>query len=311
MDILLFCPSGLVTGGTEGIHNLARALNRVGANAKILYIGQNPEKIPKELADYGCEYLTEYPTGYKGAIIFPEVWGNQVTDPKYKDNIVAINWQGVDVYDWQTPLEVRKKYLERKNTIHIANSEYAVDHLKRQRLSPVKISDCLNDDFYDLTWELDNRKDTVLYNPVRIKHIKLQDIVMSRCTTELGIRFRPVVELTRSEVIDLFKHSKLYIDFGYFSGRERLPREAVMCGCCIVTNSMGTAGYFKDNSILDMYRADEVVPAIQAINYVLRHYMECKSDFDLYRDLLKRDKMKYLDEVRGLYNAFLNHNSCI
>ena len=30
-------------------------------------------------------------------------------------------------------------------------------------------------------------------------------------------------------------HPKLYIDFGGFPGKDRLPREAVMHDCCIIT----------------------------------------------------------------------------
>ena len=309
MDIVLMCPSGLATGGTEGIHNLASTLNKVGAHAKVLYIGQGSKQKPEEFNKYECEGIEELPKNYKGAIIFPEVWGNQVIDPRYRDNIVAINWQGVDVYDWHTPKWDRCLYLKRGDTIHIANSEYAVAHLTKQGINPIKISDCLNDVFYDLTWDLANRKNTVLYNPIKIKHILLQDTVIARCNTELGIRFCPIEGLTRNEVIQTFKTHKLYIDFGYFSGRERLPREAVMCGCCIITNSMGTAGYFEDNSIYDKYKVDDVSSAMHMIGYVLSNYTSCVSDFNQYRDLLKRDKDNYIEEVRRLYNAFLNHNS--
>ena len=308
MDVILLCPSGLATGGTEGIHNLACHLNKVGAEAKILYVGKGDNPQPKEYKKYGVEYITEFPVGFKGTVVFPEVWGNQVLDPKCGDCKVAINWQGVDVYDWHVPEKDRGMYLRRGDVIHIANSDYAVNHLTKLGLKPVKIADCLNDEFYDVLSEDTMRRDAVCYNPIEAKMTSFQREVMARCTNELGIKFKMVEGLDRQGVINLFKHSKLYIDFGVFSGRERLPREAVMCGCCIITSTKGTAGYFNDNSILDKYKIDDVTQAMQMIKYVLKNFKQCKPEFDLYRDKLKREKEHYIEDVRALYEIFNNHS---
>lgn len=308
MDVLLLCPSGLATGGTEGIHNLTCHLNKVGANAKILYIGRNRSNPqPKEYSKYGCEYLTEFPQGFKGVVVFPEVWGNQVIESKYKDCTVVINWQGVDVYDWNVPERERGLYMGRPDTVHIANSDYAMETLKKRGLNPIKIADCLNDEFYTVSIDNTDRKDVVLYNPLKLKMTHFQETVMARCNTELGIKFRMLTDYSRRELIDIFRHSKLYIDFGQFSGRERLPREAVMCGCCILTSNNGTAGYFNDNSIMEQYKPGTVIEAMWMVRQVLRNYTQCRQHFDLYRDLLKRDKEHYIDDVRGLYEIFSNH----
>lgn len=308
MDILHICPSGLATGGTEGIHNLVHTLNRVGADAKILYTDAKGDPQPKEFAKYECDYVTELPKGFDGLVIFPEVWGNQVTDPKYAKMDVAINWQGVDVYAWHNKYE-KNKFLKRADTIHIANSEYAMEHLKGLGLSPIKISDCLNDDFFEPFEDNTERGNVILYNPVSIKMTHFQEVVMNRCINEHGIRFKMLEGYTRRELMDIFRHSKLYIDFGVFSGRERLPREAVTQGCCILTSTTGTAGYYADNSIPDMYKVESVPEAIRMIDYVLTRYVKCRFDFDEYRRLLWEDKKNYLEEVRRLYNAFLNHYS--
>lgn len=305
MEIILLCPGGLATGGTEGIHNLARYLTKVGADAKILYTGTKIQ--PKEFNKYNCKTIPLLPDGYKGVVILPEVWANQVLDDCYRDCTVAVNWQGVDVYDWHTPVNQRNKFLERKDVIHIVNSEYALHHIRGLGLEPIKISDCLNDDFFEPMPDIYNRKDTVLYNPVSVKMTHFQETVMARCNTELGIKFQMIEGLSRQEVIDLFRHHKLYIDFGVFSGRERLPREAVMCGCCILTSTKGTAGYFKDNSILDKYKTDDVTDAMQMIHYIIGNYNTCKTDFNMYRDLLREDKKNYISEVKELYDAILNH----
>lgn len=308
MKILHLCPANCISGGPEGIHNFVRTLNNCGADAKILYVGDSTDPQPEQYRKYACDYLTEFPADFHGVVIFPEVWANQVVDPKYKDCITAVNWQGVDVYDWHNPPRERGKFLKNKNTIHIANSEYAMCHLRSLGLNPVKISDCLNDAFYQ-QFEQCERKDIVLYNPTPVKMTSFERIVISRCTTELGIKFEPLQNYDRDQLIDLMRHSKLYIDFGVFSGRERLPREAVMCGCCILTSHSGTAGYFEDNSIPDQYKIDDLGEAITMIKRILKEYDCCRPDFDLYRKLLTADKTNYPNEVRNVYEIFCNNSS--
>lgn len=308
MKILHLCPSDIATGGTEGIHNLVHTLNLVGADAKILYVGNPYNPQPEAYKKYECEYVTEFPEDFNGCVIFPEVWANQVLDTKYEKCKVAINWQGVDVYYWNNPKRLHGLFLNRADVIHIANSDYALDHLRGLGLDPIKISDCLNDDFFN-SFEEEKRSNVVLYNPTPVKLTQFQKVVMTRCQTEYGIKFMPIEGYTRQELIDLFRHHKLYIDFGVFSGRERLPREAVMCGCCIVTSNEGTAAYYKDNSIPDMYKCTNEKQAIQLILDILKGYDMYKEDFKEYQKLLKQDKINYPKEVEALYNEIQRHNT--
>lgn len=310
MQILHFCPANLATGGTEGIHHLVSELCKCGADAKILYYGKNLDNPqPKEYKDYGCDYVTEIPEGYNGALIFPEVIGNRVILPEYENLITVINWQGIDVYYWNNSLLKYNQFLQNKNTMHITMSEYGMEHLQNLGLKPLKIPDCINDNFLQDFEEEFERKDIVLYNPTSVKMTKFQEIVMSKATTELGIKFKPLEGYTQEQLIDLFRHSKLYIDFGVFSGRERLPREAVMCGCCILTSNKGTAKYYLDNAILDSYKTDDVNDALKMIKYILANYECCKPDFDAYRELMHKDKEDYPIKVKEFYNEILNHNS--
>lgn len=310
MNILHICPANLATGGTEGIHHLVSELCKCGANAKILYEGIDlTDPQPKEFDKYQCEYVTEIPKDFSGVLIFPEVWGNRVALPEYQKYQTAINWQGIDVYSWHTPAWERGKFLSNPETLHITMSEYGMEYLRKFGLEPIKIPDCIGDEFYEQYDHPTKRSDLVLYNPVSVKLTTFQEIVMARCTTELGIRFKPIEGYTRKELIDLFYSSKLYIDFGVFSGRERLPREAVMCGCCILTSNQGTAKYYLDNSIPSKYKLNDIDQAIKMIRYVVNNYDQCKPDYDEYRELLTKDREDYPKAVKELYNAILNNNT--
>lgn len=298
MEIIALCPGNIATGGTEGIHKLIKELRLCGADAKILYLNGSQ---PKEFAGYDCPWISEFPANYTGVFIAPEVYANSITNPEYRRCTVAVLWQGVDVYKWHNPKSTWGHFLSRTDAVHITMSEYGIDYLRGLGLNPIKIPDCLNDDFLRDFPDTYERGNAVLYNPIECKLTWFQREVMARCT---DIEFKPLSGYSRGELIDLMRHSKLYIDFGVFSGRERLPRESVMCGCCILTSDKGTAGYYRDNSIPDKYKLDDVDSAVKRIHHVLKEYEACKPDFDCYRELLKRDKEIYPGLCMILYHEF-------
>ena len=315
MEIIHICPANFATGGTESIHQLVCALNKVdNVHAKILYVNwdKQSDPRPKEYKHYGCEYITDFPNGFRDCVIFPEVYGNQAIEPQYKDCVVAMNWAGVDVYDWNVPEEERGIYLQRKDMIHIARSKYAVDYLAKKGLKSVEVACTVSNEFFE-SYTDKPRWNTVLYNGTLFKLTPFQKAVMDTCTKRYQVRFMPLAGYTRDRMLELFRGSKLYIDFGEFSGRERIPREAALCGCCVLTSRLGCAGYYEDVAIPDEYKfnADELERAVEKVAYILTHYNKCKGDFDSYRNSLKHDREIYPEQVKELCNEIFNHSTSI
>lgn len=314
MKLLHICPANIATGGTENIHQLIHEMNRQGIDAGILYTGadhSNPQ--PEDYKHYECPYVTTIPQDFKGVLIFPEIYANQALEPKYAGFKKAVNWQGVDVYYWHNPAKP-EPFLKDKSLIHFTTMDYGMDHLQnRLGLDAIKVNDCLNDDFFEDLGSQGIRDNVILYNPTRIKMTRFQEIVMQRCKTEYGIKFQPIQGYTRQGLIELFKSKKLYIDFGQFSGRERLPREAVMCGCCILTSKNGAAGYYGDLPIPDEYKLNDMDDdqAVTQIRSMLKDYEAHRADFDIFRESLKADKEVYPSQVKELCNAFFNSDTSI
>lgn len=307
MQILHQCPGDLASGGTEGIHNLIAELSKY-ADASVWYTRGSA---PKQFAEYNCKSVTTLPAGFKGAIIFPEVWADEVANPIYHNFVKVVNWQGIDVYYWNTPKEKQLRFLKIPNVIHIAMSEYGMKHLRDLGLYPIKISDCINEAFFNIPKEELERGDVVLYNPIWGKFTQFQQDVMNKAR-KAGIKFFPLQGYSRAELINIFRQSKLYIDFGQFSGRERLPREAVMCGCCILTSRNGTAGVYEDNFIDNMYKPVEVDKAVDMINYVLQNYDRCKTDFEAYRQSMRFERFTlYPKQVKRLYDEIFNYYTSV
>lgn len=295
MDVLVVCPASCATGGPEALHEFASELNKNGGiNARLWYwnITSSPP-MPEEYKVYGCEYVTDLPAGYDGVIVYPEIWANHALD--YPQCINAVYWLGVDAYASWNPHD-RGAFLKDDSIIHIAQSEYAYDFLRKLKVSHLhKCVDAVNADFYEPYEDLP-RDDVVLYNPAKATPFMWR--LMDACG---GIEFKAIQGMTRAEVIDAMHHAKLYLDFGEFPGRERIPREAALCGCCIITSKLGSADYYED--FKHFYKFDSkdghIWAIVNKVRYVLDHYDECRKDFGRFRIDLRedRDRLKWQTEV--------------
>lgn len=296
IEILHVCPANCTTGGPEAIHEFVSKLNKIdGVHARIWYWNaKTDEPQPEEYKSYSCEYVTEMPEGFNGALIVPEIWANRVMD--YPQCIRAIYWLGLDAYAGWHPIN-QGAFLKDKEIIHITQSEYAYQLLRQLKVRHlVKCTDVLNPDFYE-PYKEEDRNNVVLYNPA--KATPFTWMLIDECD---GIEFRPIRNMSRAEVIDAMRHAKLYIDFGEFPGRERMPREAALCGCCLITSKIGAAAYRED--FHHDYKFDSkpghIWAIVHKIHYVLDHYEECKRDFDLFRVFLREERIIVDKQVRDV-----------
>lgn len=300
MQILVACPSNCATGGPEAIHQFVSIMDKQdGVDAFVWFWGASESPMPEEYKRYGCEYVTEIPDGFDGVLIFPEIWANETL--RYSGYTRAIWWLGVDAYaSWTAPAECGA-FLKDDTIVHIAQSEYSLDFLKRLGVKNVlKCDDTVNADFY-ADYDEPERGDDVLYNPAKATPFMYS--VIAACPE---ITFKPITGMTRAQVIDTMRHSKLYVDFGEFPGRERMPREAALCGCCLITSKIGAAAYLKD--FAHDYKFDSKDSHIWAIKHKIQHvlnnYDECRKDFDLFRKSLRNDILRIPKQCKKIVEVF-------
>ena len=89
--------------------------------------------------------------------------------------------------------------------------------------------------------------------------------------------FFPLAGFNREQLATKFLESKLYIDFGHHPGKDRLPREAGIHGCCVITGLYGSASNAFDVNIPPAYKIDSRLPdfftlfEIQ-VNLIFNHF---------------------------------------
>lgn len=266
--VLILCPGNVVTGGPEALHHLAHLLCNMGIDARMVYtpMGQRFE-VPEPYKDFGVQ-VAEYEDAAGNLIVFPEIYPIQALKVKYAK--AAIWWLSLDnflerrhvnkirdkVRYWKGVVRGRRPFsgvAALKELIHFSQSHYSSEYLTGHGLEVVEFFEPINARFLRENLDPGNvgRIDEILFNPTKGKDITRK--LMERFP---DWKFTPLKGFNREELSQKFSTSKVYIDFGHHPGRDRLPREAAMHGCCVVTGLLGSARNPIDIPISDEYKLD-------------------------------------------------------
>lgn len=185
-----------------------------------------------------------------------------------------------------------------------AQSFYAVDFLKDQGVNhSIYLSDYLREDFIKRIDRVDYslKQNIVVYNPK--KGIEFTKQIINFANKK--IRFVPIVNMSVEEVYNLLACAKVYIDFGNHPGKDRIPREAAILGCCVITGLKGSAKFYEDVPIPEGYKfcdsSGQIPNVIEKISYVFDNYETCCNDFKYYKSCILNEEKVFSDKVRELF----------
>ena len=90
---------------------------------------------------------------------------------------------------------------------------------------------------------------------------------------------------------------------------DRIPREAAISGCCVITGRKGAAAYHEDVPILEKYKFDDNAEnvhyeVIAKIRDIFDNYEQYTLDFDDYIEFIKNQKNKFKLDVRNIFGEF-------
>lgn len=339
--IYIVATANSATGGPELLHQLAHILNNAGYKAFMYYIPNDTfNPVHKEYLSYNNPYVKSIDDCPDNIIIFPEMyWFFKIFD-NLKNIQIIIWWLSVDnfivsrsltKYPYKTVISIFKtvnkiikfplfdipkiaftvqrnyklnsdRYIKRTH-LHLVQSIYARNFLINHNIDANSISylsDYLNDDFLKICDATFNKENIVIYNPSKgFRFTKKIINLMS------GVQFIPIRNMTRAEVKGILKRAKLYIDFGNHPGKDRLPREAAMLGCCVIVGKRGSAINTIDIPIKDSYKYNinnkELNKIIIAIEDCLNKYEEKIVDFQEYRTKILSEKTQFVDNVKEIF----------
>lgn len=322
--IYVFCPAGYATGGPEALHQLAHHLNLFGFNALICYYDIHPGNpiVHPNYQKYNVPYVTEPENDERHIIVVPETHLSPIFDKKLNRIRKAIWWLSVTNYyiilQMQADSARKKRFyglrrlfgefkalsferLKEKNVLHIGHSWFSMVHLRENGIEPVgQISDYMNNAFFENVHENTIKEDIIIYNP------KKNDAFLNEIIRQTpSLNWKPLEGMTPQEVAGWMNRAKLYIDFGYHPGKERMPREACIMRCCMIIGKTGSAAYAEDMPIPEKYRFEKKESNIQSIitriNDCLENYDQRIGDFEAYRKELFREKEKFISDIQKVF----------
>jgi len=333
--IYIFAPANACTGGPEYLHQLGKGLKDLGHDVFMYYIPtDNPVLIHEEYKHYRIPFTNKVENTSNNIIIIPELY-DYITLLKNIDKTQKIIlWLSVDnfcisfflikykilviiirIINKITKYIIKKQIINLNNlalktknnfdlinklniNLHLAQSEYAKQFLQNKGVKNIEyLFDYINNDEKIIH---NIKKDIVLFNPK--KGIEFTKKIIRKAPQ---INFVPIENMNHDEVIKLMKKSKVYIDFGNHPGQDRMPREAALYDCCIITGRKGSASYFKDVSIPDKYKFEDkkyLIPQIiKTIEQCLTNFDLESKNFNSYRNIIKNSKINFDKQLKNIF----------
>jgi|SRR3989344_2318848 len=260
--IYIVAPARAVTGGPEDLHQLAVCLRMLYPVDKVLmhYMPVTVENpVPPPYARFNVEFTREIEDNATNVLIIPEIYITKFDAYQHIQKVVW--WLSVDNYYLCPPsLSNRQRRINnvlfkfgmphhfffnndvKKIKWHLAQSQYAFEHFKKKGIENIMhLTNYTNQDFLKYSIDETIKKDIVAYNP------KKGFSFTKRIIASLpDIEFIPLVNMSHEQMANVLKKAKVYIDFGFHPGMDKIPREASILRCCIITGKRGSAGFFDD-----------------------------------------------------------------
>ncbi len=307
--VYVLCPSRLVTGGAELLHQLIDSLVGTGREAYIAYtpLGEIWET-PEEYRRYQCPVAQHVPDDQNTAIIVPEV--STVELFKFRHARHVIWWLSVDNYRGAIGTPAGWKFKVRRifqsdipspiTTTHLFQSIYAKDYVSRHfRVKGAMLSDYLAADYF-LEVSTEVKKDVVAYNPR--KGYAYTKWLIRACP---NIEFLRLENMNRHQIRDALDHCSVYIDFGVHPGKDRIPREAAIRNAVVIVGKKGAAKYFEDVKLDDVYKFSPQISSVPAVKRLIedifKNYGRHKTAQQPYRLAISQEFTEFQQQVQAIF----------
>lgn len=300
--INIFSPAAFATGGTEALQQLCREFLDIGADARIVYPSSNGNPVPERFKKYNCPWtiLDEAHLDGNSISIVPEIWTYSATQ---LPGLKMIWWLSVD----NACLNGIDKVIDNKSIVHLYQSEYArlflLNELHIDESFVIQLIDKLNDIFYE-SFEPVEKEDIVLYNPAKVKDI---DDIISALD---WYTWKSIQNMSPEQIRDEMRKAKVLFNFANDPGHDRMPREAAMQNCIVITSKQG--GFANDIDTPTPFKTDSRDKAMRMIQDCAENYDELIKWQNGYKFNVNSEPSVFrycVERIVRWLNEILNNNS--
>lgn len=300
--IYIVTPAGAVTGGPEALHQLEDKMLSLGLNAYIVYVDvkcitdmewTNYIKLadtPNQYKMYNVKQSSIIDDNSHNVIIVPEIFA--YFPVSFENMQKAIWWLAIPEYTVNIPYDINE-------VCHLYQSEYAKEELLKNNVSELyPLSDYISKTY--MVKRARKKENIVLYNPKN--GLELTKEIMN---ISPDIKFVPLINMSPVQIKEVMNIAKVYIDFGSHPGKDRIPREAAISGCCVLVVKKGSAKYFHDVPISDEYKfdLDNFKPAVVKGKIIdcFDNYENNIMDFEIYRKAIIMEESIFTNEIKSIF----------
>lgn len=255
------CPA-VTTGGPEAIHQAAQVFRSTGLPTDIAYTGSGAQFDFRDGRMY-CSPPGENPCLEAYAhyepivcrqallrrhhlIVLPEVMAPHVE--AFGRATVAIWWLSVDNAQHLLDDNLRAR-LFGGSVRHLHQSAYAAEFLKRAGVRSAPLGDFLDPSHHACGENGPACGPGVSYNPAKGAERATEFFMRAPDLSPVPLR-----GMSPSRIADVLRGTSVYIDFGHFPGKDRMPREAALAGAVVFIHAAGAARFQEDFPVSDFYR---------------------------------------------------------
>lgn len=319
-DIYILCPPNNATGGPEALHQLGHLLKEMNCKVKMLYSKRKIDPVHPFYKNYDVPFTFKVNDSTNNIIVIPESMTNWMA--RYPLSEKKVWWLSLDFYEVLMNSREAKKNWIRKIIVPYKHTEYrfekdkTVTHwnqsqrtkeflLTKDLDNPIEyLCDYVTELFFENLPDINDfkKEDIITYNPK--KGLDKIDPIIKNLPQ---YKWVPLQGMTRLEMRDLLRKTKLHVDFGYFPGRDKIPREALVSGCCLLTGRDGTSGFKEDLGIPEHYKLYEneitVENASEKIKQIMENFETVREDFLPFREFVMTEKERMIEDVKQLFKA--------
>ena len=301
------------------MHQLGSQLMARGIKVKMVYLPDDGKQyvnpVEKEYEKYHLEWTQEISDEPQNALIVYETftaglyWGSNIQKVLWwlsVDNyFVALRryFNNLQMQEITTnPLHRLFAFDKRDKVIHWCQSKYARQFVLCNGVPEewiFMVEDYLSPGFLSGEMDLSQKENIVAFNP-RKGWENTKKLIEKRP----DIEWRPIENMTPAQVKELLLQAKVYIDFGNHPGKDRIPREAAMAGCVVITGRQGAAANAYDIKIPDDFKIfDTDVSGILAkIDEVFTDFISAYKRQNSYRVDISEDFSRFNAQLNAALN---------
>lgn len=318
-DIYILCPPNSATGGPEALHQLGYLLKELRYKVKMLYSKRKLNPVHPFYNVYDVPYTFKINDSTNNIVVIPESMTNWIA--RYPLSEKKVWWLSLDFYGILMNSREKKKNWIRKLIVPYKHTEYrfepniTVTHwYQSQRAKEFLLTKKLDN---DIAYLCDYVTDLFFENLPQTNHFQKENIITYNPKKGLDniekymnllpqYKWVPLTGMSREEMRDTLRKTKLHLDFGYFPGRDKIPREALISGVCLLTGRDGTSAFKEDLGIPERYKLhkNEMQPekVIELIHHLMTNYDEVLEEFLPFRTFIMNEKSRMIEDIKRLFS---------